>query len=119
MIFMRKLGKLVDAVLTVAQAIVCVALALLAGVMFGSSIDMLNGGLNDPIKDGAMKGAIIGVLVLFVAIAILVSVPDAARINKKNKLRVAAQNTKDAAMRREAARASRQYWKRVYWNRTH
>ncbi|SNR25643.1 hypothetical protein [Actinomadura mexicana] len=108
--------KFVDAVLSTAAGISVSALALYIGGIYGSIIDQANGGLNDPIDDGMWWGTVTAAVALVVGIVVHLSGPYVARINKH---RVAARNTRDAARRREEARKDRQYWKRVYWNRTH
>ncbi|MGW3772095.1 hypothetical protein [Actinomadura verrucosospora] len=66
-----------------------------AGCPWGAFLDMVNGGLDDPIGDGALKGAIVGA-VCFVLLAIGVAVADAVR------------NRRAAARRRKRDRRARQ-----------
>ncbi|MEU9845297.1 hypothetical protein AB0C69_39505 [Actinomadura sp. NPDC048032] len=66
-----------------------------AGAPWGAFFDMVNGGLDDPIGDGALKGAIVGA-VCFVLIAVGVGVV------------VAVRNRRAAAGRRKRDRRARQ-----------
>ena len=94
------------------------AVLLASGGALGSTIDAHHGTFYDPIGDGFLKG-VIAAAVVYVGIVVLAIRLDPVRISKKNKHRVAARNSSDAAKRREEERRDRQYWKRVYWNRTH
>ncbi|MEU4820716.1 hypothetical protein AB0H37_02475 [Actinomadura sp. NPDC023710] len=112
--------KSVNAALNTAAAITASALALSTGGLYGLTIDLANGGLNDPIDDGLSKGVLAVAVALVVALvvgsALHLSGPYVAKIKKR---RVATRNSRDAAKRRNEARRDRQHWKMVYWNRTH
>ncbi|MGI5203620.1 hypothetical protein ACQEU6_18850 [Spirillospora sp. CA-108201] len=107
--------KFVNAVLMLVLAILSLASVLALGALLGVDNDMQYG--DDPVGDGALKGAIAAIVISVIMVRAFLK--KVARITKQNTDSVAAQNTRDAARRREEERRERQYWKRVYWNRTH
>ncbi|NDU76435.1 hypothetical protein GWI34_27965 [Actinomadura sp. DSM 109109] len=100
----------------VEKLILTCVLLLYLGAYMGLQIDGNLG--SDPFGDGVLKGLIVAAVVCVIHVVLTIPL-DPVRVSKRGKRRAAAKNTRDAARRREEERRDRQYWKRVYWERTH
>ncbi|MGI5201167.1 hypothetical protein ACQEU6_06175 [Spirillospora sp. CA-108201] len=92
----------------------CLIAALAAGGAWGALIDSLNGGIDDPIGDGALNGVIVGAVFFLLLTCVVAAwqVLGDVKTSRWNKRRVGARHRKAASKRRKQERRDRQNWKR-------